>query len=188
MDLPLTPPLQTFLFWLFFILWSLSELLGPARRRGSSIKRADDRHSTIIIAISTVVGMVLSLLCSSVFRFLNMPLLFYIGIGCILIGTCWRWYAIWTLGRFFTGMVVVAEDHRLIEHGPYRYVRHPAYAGILLVVFGFGLMMTNLLSGMTLMTALLCGLLYRMSIEEQALGETYQAYIRRTWRLLPFLY
>ncbi|WP_220197840.1 methyltransferase family protein [Ktedonospora formicarum] len=156
------------------------------------MKVQQDRHSTLAIAVGTAGGFVLAFFCPLLFPQCNFFVLIVPGIACVIVGTCWRWYAILTLGSFFTGKVMIARDHRLIQHGPYRYLRHPSYTGILLVIFGFGLMTTNILSAIALTLGMLGGLLYRMQVEEKALqqtfGETYHEYKSRTWKLLPFLF
>ena len=55
-----------------------------------------------------------------------------------------RWYAILALGRFFTVNVAIASDHRLVEAGPYRLLRHPSYTGALLAFLGLGICMRQL--------------------------------------------
>jgi hypothetical protein len=61
-------------------------------------------------------------------------------------GIALRWYSIWYLGRFFTVDVAIAAGHRLIDTGPYRRIRHPAYTGELLAFLGLGLLFHNALS------------------------------------------
>ena len=74
---------------------------------------------------------------------------------------------------------------------PYRWIRHPSYTGTLLTITGVLLAATNWLALVGILPVL-AALLYRMHVEEQALseqlGEPYRAYMRRTKRLLPFVY
>jgi protein-S-isoprenylcysteine O-methyltransferase len=103
-----------------------------------------------------------------------------------------RWYAILALGRFFTVNVAIAADHRLVEAGPYRLLRHPSYTGALLAFLGLGLCLDNWASLALLMVPTSVVFLWRMRIEENALletfGERYRDYMRRTRRLIPFIY
>jgi protein-S-isoprenylcysteine O-methyltransferase len=108
------------------------------------------------------------------------------------VGITIRWVAIYTLGKFFTGTVLIKDDHRLIQNGLYKYVRHPAYAGALLAHLGLGLSFSNWLSiGLSTVPFSLAAL-YRMHVEERALrdefGETYIQYSAGTKRLVPKLY
>jgi protein-S-isoprenylcysteine O-methyltransferase len=107
-------------------------------------------------------------------------------------GLAFRWYAIIHLGRFFTVNVAIAPDHRLIDTGPYRFVRHPSYAGLLTAFLGMALCLCNWAALLVLLVPTLLVFLRRMRIEEAALiaafGDHYRDYMRRTKRLVPALY
>jgi protein-S-isoprenylcysteine O-methyltransferase len=109
-----------------------------------------------------------------------------------LIGVVLRWCAILSLGRFFTVNVAIVSDHRLVEAGPYRWLRHPSYAGALLAFLGLGLCLDNWAALAVLMVPVSVVFWWRMRIEEAALfetfGERYRDYMRRTRRLIPFIY
>ena len=67
-----------------------------------------------------------------------------LGRGLLVVGIIIRWSAIYTLGKYFTGTVMIKDDHRLVQNGLYRYLRHPAYAGALLAHLGLGLSFSKL--------------------------------------------
>jgi protein-S-isoprenylcysteine O-methyltransferase len=118
---------------------------------------------------------------------------FYVfGLCLFVAGVVLRWYAIIYLGRFFTTDVAIAKDHRIIDSGPYRLLRHPSYTGSLLIFLGFSLCIGNTASFLVMMLFFSIGLLQRIRIEELALteafGERYRAYMRKTKRLIPFVY
>lgn len=101
----------------------------------------------------------------------------------------------WThalLGRSFTVQVVVREGQQIVESGPYRWVRHPSYAFQMLGLVGFGLVLCNWVSVVVLLVLPAAAYAYRMHVEEgalvAALGEQYSSYMRRTRRLVPFVY
>src|SRR6202023_2688413 len=85
-----------------------------------------------------------------------------------------------TLGRYFTFIVQTSGDQPVITDGPYRLIRHPSYAGILLVVTGVGLLIANWLSLIGLTITMVCGLVFRIRVEERALlqnlGDDYRNY------------
>ena len=60
----------------------------------------------------------------------------WFGTGLFAAGTALRWWAIVHLGRFFSVDVAIVCDHRVVETGPYRVVRHPSYTGLLLQCAG----------------------------------------------------
>ena len=93
------------------------------------------------------------------------------------------------LGRFFSVDVAIAQDHQVVDTGPYRVVRHPSYTGLLLQCAGLGLALGTVLSLFLIVVPTFLVLFYRIQVEEKALltnlGESYAAYIQRTKRLLP---
>jgi protein-S-isoprenylcysteine O-methyltransferase len=115
-----------------------------------------------------------------------------LGLGAMLGGLFLRWWSIIYLGRFFTVNLAVSAGHRVIDSGPYRLIRHPSYAGLLLVIAGVALCFGNLVSILVLLIPCVALLLKRMRVEEAALaeglGESYRAYMKRTKRLVPCVY
>ena len=97
------------------------------------------------------------------------------------------WSAI-LLGRFMMHEAAVREDHTLVGTGPYRFVRHPVYAGYLALLLGSGVASLNICLGL-LWPVSLIGILIQAASEEQLLGERfgqdYECYVRRTGRLVP---
>jgi protein-S-isoprenylcysteine O-methyltransferase Ste14 len=110
----------------------------------------------------------------------------------MLMGVTLRWYSAAVLGKYFTFNVAIRSGQTLIEVGPYRYVRHPSYSGALLSLLGFGLALGNWAGLAAALSCLGFAYSYRIPIEEQALssalGDAYQQYKNRTWRLVPFLF
>lgn len=103
-----------------------------------------------------------------------------------------RWWAIITLGRFFTVDVTIAKDHELVQRGPFRVVRHPSYTGVLLAFIGVGLALGNWAAFLVVFLPILLVFIHRMNVEEAALsrapGLNYAGYMRRTKRLVPHVY
>jgi len=115
-----------------------------------------------------------------------------LGLVLLLAGIIIRWSAIRTLGKYFTGTVLIKSDHRLIRSGLYKYLRHPAYTGALMAHLGLGLSFSNWFSIVLSCAPFIIAALYRIHVEEQALGEafgqTYINYSRSTKRLIPKIY
>ncbi len=116
---------------------------------------------------------------------------FGVGICCILAGTALRWYAVATLGRYFTVNVATEPSQPVIDAGPYRRVRHPAYAAMLLALLGIALALGNWPGLLVMVILPASGFAYRIGVEEAALlstlGDAYHRYMRRTWRLIPYV-
>lgn len=115
-------------------------------------------------------------------------------VGCALfgLGLVLRWYSIIYLGRFFTVNVAIHSGHEIIDTGPYRRIRHPSYAGALLAFAGLALTLANWVSLVVVMLPIVWAFGRRISTEESALanaiGSPYTNYMRRTKRLVPYLY
>lgn len=104
-------------------------------------------------------------------------------------GVALRLWAIVALGRFFRGTVRIQQHHQVVTSGPYRWVRHPSYSGILLAVAALSLIMGNVASWAVFMVCCLLATGYRIRVEERVLtearGTAYTDYAARTRRLIP---
>jgi protein-S-isoprenylcysteine O-methyltransferase Ste14 len=113
------------------------------------------------------------------------------GAALALAGVALRVSAIRTLGKFFTFQVGIRPDHRIVREGPYRWVRHPAYAGSVMTLLGVSL--SNGFSLGIIISAVMILLVYGLRIpnEEAALvrhfGQPYRLYMEQTKRLIPFV-
>jgi len=79
-----------------------------------------------------------------------------------------------------------------VQSGPYRWTRHPSYAGALIALLGIAILPGSWLSFAVVVIPITCAFLYRIHVEERALtehlGESYRAYSRTTSRLIPWIY
>ena len=118
-------------------------------------------------------------------------LVFYLGIFLILLGVVVRQWAIAVLGRFFSLTVRVSEDHRVVDIGPYRLVRHPSYTGIMITLAGLGLAVQSWTALLVLLVIFGVAYGYRIRVEEKTLlselGSDYANYMKRTKRLIPYV-
>ena len=114
-----------------------------------------------------------------------------IGLALILLGYTILLISHFTLRRFHSSSLVILEDHQLVTHGIYRIVRHPIYLGAILVAIGIPVFVSSL-DGLLIMLLLIPIVLIRIRIEERLLGdefgEEYQAYRKRTRKLIPFVF
>jgi protein-S-isoprenylcysteine O-methyltransferase len=114
------------------------------------------------------------------------------GLAMAFGGVWLRVWAIRTLGRFFTSAVEVAADHSVIASGPFRWLRHPGYAGVMLFGCGMILALGSWAGALVYLFAHGQAMHYRITVEERALQaqlrEAYVAYCARTWRMCPFVY
>ena len=115
----------------------------------------------------------------------------YLGVATLVIGGTLRIWPMFVLGRSFSGLVAIQPGHELVTHGPYRYVRHPSYLGMMLGLVGWALVFRSSV-GLVAGGLGLRLLLERIDSEEALLashfGDAYADYRRRSWRLVPWLY
>ena len=115
-----------------------------------------------------------------------------LGFAVIMLGVALRQSAAQALGSRFTVGVSVPADHELVVTGPYRWIRHPNYAGLLLVAFGTAMMVWSPLAAETALVAWLPPALLRIHKEERALhdqlGNAFLDYTRESWCLVPGVY
>ena len=175
--------------------WGLSELGLALVKRAKAGSALQDRSSLGRIWAVNLAAITLGIILAFHFPAGRLPQWVcspQLGGGLFVAGLVLRWYAILYLGRFFTVNVAIATDHELIRTGPYHWVRHPSYSGLLLMILGFSLTMGNLASLLVIMVPCAGALLWRIGIEEaalkQAFGGQYEAYQDRTRRLIPFVY
>jgi protein-S-isoprenylcysteine O-methyltransferase Ste14 len=181
--------------WLGLVLFVSELLLALTRRSRSGTGTKQDRSTLgmiwLVIAVSVTAGVVVAL---------NFPgaalphgqIFARMGVVLFVAGLILRWWAIITLGRFFTVDVTIEKDHELVERGPFRMVRHPSYTGVLLAFVGVGLSYQNWAALLVILLPIGAAFIRRMNVEEEALsralGRRYTEYMKRTKRLVPFVY
>ena len=194
--LPVTQPFAAVLSALALVICAAPEcgrLLTRRRREGAT---ADDRGSLALLlallALSLISAALAALLLPGAAMIHGRAVIFGLGIALILIGTALRTYAIRVLGRYFVITVAVGPDQQVVERGPYRLIRHPSYTGALLSLLGFGLVLTNWASLAAIILCNAVGFGYRVMVEERVLarvlGQPYITYMRRTRRLIPYVF
>jgi protein-S-isoprenylcysteine O-methyltransferase Ste14 len=183
------------LFDTAYFFWIASELFGavlvPRLRRRGATRVERDRGSGPLVIFTVFVSIILALS----FGYAGVGVLpdwaFYLGIFLMFLGVLIRQWAIAVLGQFFSLTVRVAEDHRVVEKGPYRLVRHPSYTGVLITFIGLGLAVQSWGALLVLLGVFSAAFGYRMRVEEKTLlselGDNYASYMKRTKRLIPYL-
>jgi len=113
------------------------------------------------------------------------------GLSLCIVGLTIAMVAAWTLKRFYSSTLVTKEDHQLITHGVYRFLRHPLYFGVLIAIMGAPVYAPSL-NGFLVLSLLIPIILFRIKMEEDMLtehfGDEYEAYRKATKKLIPFLY
>ena len=175
--------------------WLLAEILLSRKKSVLTGVQSQDSSSLVIIWITVILfislGVYISRGSTGAIRDHREAYHFF-GLGLIIFGLVVRWTAILKLKKFFTVDVAIHPDHRVVNTGIYRYIRHPAYLGILLSFAGLGIALLNWISLPVIFLPILGSFLYRMSVEEKVLtaefGEEYSEYSKNTKRIIPLIY
>jgi protein-S-isoprenylcysteine O-methyltransferase Ste14 len=146
--------------------------------------------STWGLAIIPVVDATTRLLRGADFTF--RPWLAWIGAAVFAVALWIFWSAHRELGRNFSPSLVVREQHTLVTGGIYGYMRHPMYTAFWLWVIAQALLLQNWIVAIGGIAG--WGILFfgRIGQEEammrETFGEQYDAFARRTKRLVPWIY
>jgi protein-S-isoprenylcysteine O-methyltransferase Ste14 len=178
------------------LIYLISEiLLTLTRRSRSKTATKQDRSTLGIIWLVIAVSIVTGVFVAQNFHAATLPHGRVLGLAAVVLfvaGLILRWWAIITLGRFFTVDVTIEKDHELVERGPFHVVRHPSYTGVLLAFFGLALSLRNWAALLVVLLPIGAAFIHRMNVEEdalsRALGACYTQYMKRTKRLVPFVY
>jgi protein-S-isoprenylcysteine O-methyltransferase Ste14 len=115
-----------------------------------------------------------------------------ISVGLVILGSILFVWARRTLGIHYSGHVSVKKEQELVQSGLYHIIRHPAYAGYLLMALGLALGYSSLLGFVSTLLILLPATVYRIHVEDKMLAEhfgtQFDQYAQRTKRLLPCIW
>ena len=152
----------------------------------------DDRGSTRLILIAYATTVVINLVfagsavgnISAGWR--------WAGIAVMAAGLVLRAWAMGTLGRYYTRTLRTIDNQKVVDRGPYRFVRHPGYSASLLIWVGYAVGLGNWIAAALTLVLLANVYLWRVNAEEAllcaTLGADYADYQRHTKRLVPFVY
>lgn len=174
-------------------LWALLELRQALNRRSGAA--SGDRGSLLVVRLVGAAAAAVAALAVAKFPaagFGYSTAVLAVSLVLMWTGIALRWWCFHTLGPLFTFQVLTTPDQPVIATGPYRVLRHPSYAAILLILAGIGLSYGNWASFAALTLIPLAGLVYRIHVEEaalaSALGARYRSFSAGRKRLIPFVW
>ncbi len=167
------------------------EQFWEARLKGNTAKEERGDRSFWLIALGMVGGFYLAPV-----EYLYFPAILprpaWIQIPASLLTILGAALFVWArraLGKSYSGHVSVTEDQPLAQNGPYRFIRHPAYAGYVWMSLGLAVGYSSLAGLAAALFVLLPAVIYRIRVEDKLLAEHFGAqfddYARKTKRLLP---
>jgi protein-S-isoprenylcysteine O-methyltransferase Ste14 len=176
------------LAWLVY--WFLAALNVKATRR------REDVGSLIINRGLIVVGAFLLAFQRQPLHWLSARFLplsmaaYWVGLVTLAAGLAFTVWARRHLGRNWSGIVTVKQDHELVRSGPYRVVRHPIYTGLLLAILGTAIAFGQW-RGLIAFALMTIGLVLKLRTEERFMVETfggqYARYRAEVPALIPFI-
>ena len=159
------------------------------RRRA---RRATDRGTRGIVALSLGGSVFVGVMLRRWVPALDTPVPDVFGVAGLVLfwaGMALRVWAVVALGGSFSTFVRADVVQAVVTDGPYRWVRHPSYTGLLLIALGLGAGAGNWLALLVCAVVPALGLLPRIAVEEseltRVLGEEYRGYQETTRRLVP---
>jgi protein-S-isoprenylcysteine O-methyltransferase Ste14 len=169
----------------WYILWMLIELRISQNDVNTEGKKTADFATCQIYGLGQALTILTALWFPSGWRVPNVA--HVVGLGIFLFGCCYRFWAIRTLGQFYSHRVRTVAQHQIVVSGPYRLTRHPAYAGMIIANAGISLYFMNLVTIAVFLFILVPAILLRIVIEERTLFgiEGYSEYARNRKRLFP---
>jgi protein-S-isoprenylcysteine O-methyltransferase Ste14 len=179
-------PAILWLFWLIF--WLL------AARRTAANRRMETLLTGASYRIPLVLGIILMVVPRSPLPLLNLtlwPLTPPIVAAGVVLTAAGLAFAVWArvhLGKYWSGRVTLKVDHRVIQTGPYAWVRHPIYSGLLLALLGTTITLSTLHASIGFVLMFI-SFVRKLQIEENWLrshfGEEYERYQKRVKALIP---
>lgn len=174
------------LAWLIY--WCVAAIGAKATRRRESVASRVGHLLPMVLGVGLLLSshvadgwLTARFLPRSVAWFWLGFILVALGLGFSIVARAW-------LGGNWSGTVTLKQDHKLIQRGPYRWVRHPIYTGILLALLGSVIALGEW-RGVLGLALIILSLLHKIAVEEvfltQQFGDAYRRYSAEVPALVP---
>jgi protein-S-isoprenylcysteine O-methyltransferase Ste14 len=183
---------ETVIFWVILIAVYVTIGVVVRREYGGDVRKAKGKRRKELSPFLNFAALAVTILIGYARIGVLPHWLFYPGEILFVAGYAFTIYSIVLLGRYYSTYVEVLPDHKVIERGPYRLIRHPNYLGQLVGSIGLGLALQSWVALLVLVITGVGYFAYRMRNEEAFLiaemGDNYANYMTRTKRLIPFVF
>jgi protein-S-isoprenylcysteine O-methyltransferase Ste14 len=173
------------LFIFLYLLWMVIELRVTRRDIRTEGKKISDYATCQLYGTGQLLTILTALWLPSVWSVPNAAHI--AGLSVFVLGACYRLWAVRTLGRYYSHRVQITAQHRIVATGPYRFTRHPAYAGMIVANAGICIYFFNMVTVCVFLFLLVPAILLRIVIEEKTLFgiEGYAEFAEKRKRLFP---
>ena len=179
--------LGLWLAWLLY--WVISALSAKTTRRRESLGSRLSHVVPLLIGVALIVWPRVPSDWLSLRLLPHRPLTYAVGVALLVLGLAFTVWARLHLGRNWSGTVTLKEGHELIRSGPYAYVRHPIYTGLLVALLGSAVACGEL-RAMIGLSVVAGAFIRKLRIEERLMREIfpgqYQRYCAQVPALVPF--
>lgn len=172
----------------FYVLWMLVEAPTAKKDLNTEGEKTLDHATCQIYGLGQALTFLSALWFPSVWHEPNTA--HFVGMSFFLMGVCYRLWAVRTLGVLYSHRVRKQSRHRIVDSGPYRFTRHPAYAGMIIANAGVATFFLNAVTAGVFLLALVPAILLRIVIEERMLFgiDGYADFARKRKRLFPAIW
>ncbi len=173
------------LFITLYIVWILIESKISKKDYNTKDKDKFDSGTCQIYALGQGLTFLTALWFAPIWTSKSTYLIIPLTVFCF--GCFFRLWAIRTLGNYYSHKVRRIKDHKIVDFGPYRFIRHPAYTGMILANAGITVYFLNWITLFCFFVVLVPSLIFRIKVEEKMLFniEGYSSFALNRKRLFP---
>lgn len=178
--------------WILFALGAFGSILQPDYSFSRDKAKTRDAGTEALIIWSVFITQIMAVFEAAYLRYpesITWDTVAVVTLVIMLVGFALRFWAIRTLGKYFTMHLDIHDDHKVICSGPYKYFRHPSYVGAFLTYMGTSIFLHSWISAIVAAIILPIAWIKRMNHEEEMLlgnfGKEYEDYCKKTKRFIP---
>jgi protein-S-isoprenylcysteine O-methyltransferase Ste14 len=182
------PAFLDIIFICLYLTWMIIELRVTKNDVNTEGKKTSDFMTCQLYGFGQALTFLTALWFPSFWRVTNFAHFF--GLSIFLFGCLYRLWAIRTLGQYYSHRVRTVSQHQIVVSGPYRFTRHPAYAGMIIANAGISIYFLNWVTFCVFLLILLPAIFLRIIIEEKTLFgiEGYPEFAKKRKRLFPAIW
>ncbi len=175
-------------FVILYLLWMITELRITRKDVNTEGKKTFDLMTCQLYGMGQALTILSALYFPSVWQ--NTNAIHFTGLSLFFIAVCYRLWAIQTLGQYYSHRVRTLSQHQIVTSGPYKFIRHPAYLGMIVANIGISVYFLNWATFSIFLLILVPAIILRIVIEEKILFKIkgYTEFAKKRKRLIPAIW